>query len=255
MATTKTQLDAEKKKKSVNKGRASTMQEGMKADEKKLETVDGYLRDLFDTVYVHRYRDVEEKIRVECVAALGSWIVLYRKMFLEGQYLRYLGWIMSDPNSPTRLEVIRQLKTLFKQQRNIPALRAFTDRFRSRMVEMGARDADIGVRAESIELLDRLRNAELLEPDDIDTIGRLIFDTEARVRKAVAKFFVSNIEDLYKLSTEDFDQEEYSSALPELDESEDFMSPSQAWIKFKCLAQTLGSYDKDSASDQADDHH
>jgi cohesin complex subunit SA-1/2 len=255
MATTKTQLDAEKKKKSVNKGRVSIMQEGMKADEKKLETVDAYLRDLFDTVYVHRYRDVEEKIRVECVAALGSWIVLYRKMFLEGQYLRYLGWIMSDPNSPTRLEVVRQLKTLFKQQRNIPALRAFTDRFRSRMVEMGARDADISVRAESIELLDRLRNAELLEPDDIDTIGRLIFDTEARVRRAVAKFFVSNIEDLYKLSTEDFDQDEYSSALPELDESGDSMSPNQAWIKFKCLAQTLGSYDKDSASDHADDHH
>ena len=255
MATTKTQLDTEKKKKSVNKGRVTTMQDSMKADEKRLETIDGYLRDLFDTVYVHRYRDVEEKIRVECVAALGNWIVLYRKMFLEGQYLRYLGWIMSDPNSPTRLEVVRQLKALFKQQKNIPALRAFTDRFRSRMVEMGARDADVNVRAESIELLDRLRNAELLEPDDIDTIGRLIFDTEPRVRKAVAKFFVANIEDLYKLSTEDYDGDQYAAALPELEDSEDTMSPNQAWIKFKCLAQVLGGYDKDSVSDHADDHH
>ena len=255
MATTKTQLDAEKKKKSVNKGRVGTMQESMKAEEKKLEAIDGYLRDLFDVVYVHRYRDVEEKIRVECVAALGNWIILYRKMFLEGQYLRYLGWIMSDPHSPTRLEVIRQLKALFKQQRNIPALRAFTDRFRSRMVEMGARDADVSVRAESIELLDRLRNAELLEPDDIDTIGRLIFDTEIRVRKAVAKFFVANIEDLYKSSTEDFDQEEYNNALPEFDEGGDMMSPNQAWIRFKCLAQTLGSYDKDSASEYGGHQH
>ena len=255
MATTKTQLDAEKKKKkSVNKARVSSIQENMKADGKKLETIDTYLRDLFDTVYVHRYRDVDEKIRVECVAALGSWIGLYRKMFLEGQYLRYLGWIMSDPNSPTRLEVVKQLKILFKSQRNIPALRAFTDRFRSRMVEMGARDADVSVRVESIELLDRLRNAELLEPNDIDIIGRLIFDSESRVRKAVAKFFVANIEDLYKLSIEDYDPEQYQIALPALDDSEDTMSPNQAWIKFKCLAQVLASYDKDSASDHADDH-
>lgn len=255
MAASKTQVDTEKKKKSVNKGRVSTLQASLKSDEKKLEAVDALLRDLFDTVYVHRYRDVEEKIRVECVAALGTWIVLYRKMFLEGQYLRYLGWIMSDPHSPTRLEVVRQLKTLFKQQRNIPALRAFTDRFRSRMVEMGARDADLGVRAESIELLDRLRNAELLEPDDIDTVGKLIFDTEPRVRKAVAKFFIANIEDLYKLSTEDLDQEQYEAALPKLEDIDDTLSPNQAWIKFKCLAQTLGSYDKDSSSEHGDDHH
>ena len=112
MATTKTQLDAEKKKKSFNKGRVATIQASMKADEKKLEAIDTYLRDLFDTVYVHRYRDVEEKIRVECVAALGNWITLYRKMFLEGQYLRYLGWIMSDPNSPTRLEVVRTAQSV-----------------------------------------------------------------------------------------------------------------------------------------------
>jgi len=248
IAITRTQLETERKKKSVNKGRVNTMQQSMKTEEKKLETIDAQLRDAFDTVYVHRYRDVDEKIRVECVTALGNWIVLYRQMFLEGQYLRYLGWVLSDPSSHTRLEVLRQLRTLFKSQRNVAALRAFTDRFRPRIVEMGARDADIGVRVEAIELLDRLRNAELLEPDDIDTIGRLIFDTEPRVRKAVAKFFVSNIDDLYKASLEDLDAEQYEAILPSPDHNDDFMHPTQSWIKFKCLAQTLGSYDKDSES-------
>ncbi|KAL2426242.1 Cohesin subunit psc3 [Exophiala dermatitidis] len=248
MATLKTQLDAEKKKKSVNKGRVKTIEEGLASAEKKLEAIDAQLRDAFDTVYVHRYRDVEERIRAPCVAALGNWIVLYRKMFLEGQYLRYLGWVLNDTSAATRLEDIKQLKHLFKNKKNIGALRAFTDRFRPRLVEMGTRDADISVRVEAIELLDRLRDAELLEPDDIDTVGRLIFDSEPRVRKAVAKFFVSNIEDLYRASIEDLEEEQYQAALPAPDEVDDFTVPTQSWIKLKCLGSILAGYDNDEES-------
>ncbi|KAJ9639118.1 uncharacterized protein PV06_07329 [Exophiala oligosperma] len=248
MATLKTQMDAEKKKRSVNKARVKTIEESQKETEEKLEAIDAQLRDAFDTVYVHRYRDIEEKIRAPCVAALGNWIVLYRKMFLEGQFLRYLGWVLNDTSSPTRLEDVKQLKNLFKNKKNIAALRAFTDRFRPRLVEMGARDADISVRVEAIELLDRLRDAELLEPDNIDTIGRLIFDSEPRIRKAVAKFFVSNIEDLYGLSIEDFDEAQYHAALPDEDDVEEYMVPTRSWIKFKCLGSILAGYDNDEES-------
>ncbi|KAK4935103.1 cohesin complex subunit [Elasticomyces elasticus] len=248
MATLKTQFDAEKKKKTVNKARVKTIEASQKDTEARLETIDTQLRDAFDTVYVHRYRDVEERIRAPCVAALGSWIVLYRKMFLEGQFLRYLGWVLNDTSSPTRLEDVKQLKILFKNKHNIGALRAFTDRFRPRLVEMGARDADVSVRVEAIELLDRLRDAELLEPDDIDTIGRLIFDSEPRIRKAVAKFFVSNIEDLYKATIEDFDEAQYQEALPTEDDTDDYLVPSRSWIKFKCLGSILAGYDSDDES-------
>lgn len=248
MATTKTQIEAEKKKKSANKARMTALQDEQKRDGKRLEAIDALLRDAFDTVYVHRYRDVDEKIRVECVTALGDWIVLYRKMFLESQYLRYLGWVLSDPNAQTRLEVVKALKALFKNRGNVAALRAFTDKFRPRVVEMGARDTDTSVRVEAIELLDRLRNAELLEPDDIDTIGQFIFDNEPRIRKAVAKFFVSNIEDLYQAIVDDYDQETYQSSLPKAEDEDDFLEPTQSWIKFKCLAQTLVSHDRDNES-------
>jgi cohesin complex subunit SA-1/2 len=243
ISTTRGQIDAEKKKKSVNKGRVGLMQEKLKADESKLVAIDIILRDEFDVVFVHRYRDVDPRVRVECVTALGNWMVIYRQMFLEGQYLRYLGWVLSDTVAQTRSEVIKQLKILFKNPRNIAALRAFTDRFRPRMVEMAARDAESGVRAETIELLDRLRDAELLEPDDIDTIGQLVFDTDQRVRKAVARFFVSNIEDLYRANIEDFDKEQYEAAFPK--DNDDYLAPTRSWIKFKCLAQTLTSYDND----------
>jgi cohesin complex subunit SA-1/2 len=243
----KKQFVAEKKKRSSNKARLASLQEELKSEEKKLEIIDTLLRDAFDTVYVHRYRDVDEKIRVECVAALGGWIDKYSTMFLEGQYLRYLGWVMSDPNAATRLEVIRQVKKLFSDK-NVAALRAFTERFRSRIVEMGARDADVSVRVESIDLLDRLRLHELLEPDDIDTVGRLIFDAEPRVRKAVGKFFVASIDDLYNTLTEDWDTDQYNEALPPMHEADGLGVASQSWIKFKCLAQTLTNYDARSES-------
>jgi cohesin complex subunit SA-1/2 len=246
--TLKKQVDTERQKKNSNKSRMKTVEESLKAAEKKLEVIDNQLQDAFNTVYVHRYRDVEERIRAPCVAALGNWIVLYRKMFLEGQYLRYLGWVLNDTSAPTRLEDIKQLRRLFNNKNNIAALRAFTDRFRSRLVEMGARDADISVRAETIELLDKLRNAELLEPDDIDTIGRLIFDTEPRIRRAVAKFFVANIEDLYKAIVEDFDQAQFKTILPAADKVDDTTTPTRSWIKYKCLGSVLVGYNNDEES-------
>lgn len=250
VATTRAQIETERKKKTVNKGRVKVLEDKMAGDEKNLTTIDEFLKDAFDTVFVHRYRDVNDRLRVECVTALGSWINLYRKMFLEGQYLRYLGWVLSDTYPQTRGEVLKQLKTLFKSQKNIAALRAFTERFRPRMVEIGERDTDQGVRAEAIELLDRLRNAELLEPNDIDTIGQLIFDPEPRVRKSVARFFVSNVEDLFRSSIEDMDEEQLPLALPGARDEDDYMMPTQAWIKYKCLAQSLTAQDGEEQSEK-----
>ena len=240
IARTRSQLEAEKKKRSVNKGRVSTLTETIAKAEGRLEHVESLIKDEFDAVFVHRYRDVDPKIRVECVAALGSWILTYRKMFLEGQYLRYLGWVLSDTVPQTRLEVVNQLRKMFKDPQKLSALRSFTERFRPRLVEMAIRDAEPGVRASTIELLELLRVSELLEPDDVDSVGQLIFDSEPRVRKAVAKFFVANIDDLFQAQIDEVGEEQLGEHLPE--ETEDYLKPIQSWIKFKCLAQTLKSY-------------
>lgn len=254
ITASKHQFDTEQKKKNRNQARIATLQAEMTRDEKRLEIIDRQLKDEFDTVYTHRYRDVDEKLRVECARALGSWIQIYRHHFLDGHFLRYLGWVMSDPNAETRLEVIRQLKALYKTRGNIAQLRGFTDRFRWRMVEMGEKDADLSVRVETIELLNVLRSAELLEPGDIDTVGKLIFDNEPPVRNAVAQFFVSNIHDLYAAIIDDFDKDEYESTLPDVENIGDFDEPCKLWIKFKCLAQTLAAQ-AEGVSSRRNDHH
>jgi cohesin complex subunit SA-1/2 len=68
---------------------------------------------------------------------------------------------------------------------------------------MATRDADVGIRAHTVEVLDLIRDAGLLEPADIDTVGRLVFDMEPRVRKAAGRFFVANVEDVFEANTEE----------------------------------------------------
>lgn len=242
VSTSRKQLESEKKKKTVNKGRANAISNTIEEGEKKLEMIDELLRDNFDTVFVHRYRDVDPKIRSECMAALGRWIRGYREMFFEGQYIRYLGWVLSDTVAHTRAVVVAQLRSLFENKDNIVGLHAFTDRFRPRLVEMAAQDADVGVRASTIELLDLIRDAQLLQPEDVDTVGRLVFDTEPRVRKAAGRFFVANVQDSFDAITEEIG-EELNETFADEDE-DDFESPKRSWIKFKCLVDTLKAYDE-----------
>lgn len=48
------------------------------------------------SVFVHRYRDAEASIRMECIKALGQWMKVHPDYFLEGNYLRYIGWTLTD---------------------------------------------------------------------------------------------------------------------------------------------------------------
>ncbi|KAF5025897.1 hypothetical protein F66182_2016 [Fusarium sp. NRRL 66182] len=208
------------------------------------------IQSFFDTVFVHRYRDVDPKIRTECVEALGNWIISLPTIFLEPGYLRYLGWMLSDTNAPTRHEVLKQLTRVFK--RDASQLGHFIDRFRPRLVEMACKDLDISVRVAAIGVIDVLRDQDLLEAEEIDAIGKLIFDNELRIRKAVVGFFVACTkgainEKVNELGASDI-REEIPSANdeppPPLDE------PRFDWVDLKCLAETLAIYDN-----QIEDEH
>ncbi|KAI5251427.1 STAG-domain-containing protein [Aureobasidium subglaciale] len=234
--------ETQKKGKNANKTRVSELQNYSKQAKANQEILDNTVKDWFDTIYIHRYRDVDPHIRVDCARALGDWIVAYPDQFFDGQHLRYLGWVLSDTNHSTRLEVIKQLHRLYADKDKLGGLKTFTERFRSRMVEMATRDAESSVRAATVELLDDLREGGLLEPDDIDAIGRLIFDAEPRVRKSVVGFFAESINDAYEAKVDVLGGQE---ALEEIlgEDNDSFDSPSVEWIKLKCLAEGLESYD------------
>lgn len=247
VATTGRQRDAEAKKKGANKERVKALQATLQKMEEQKALTEVWIKETFDGIFVHRYRDVDPKIRVDCAQILGLWINTCPDIFFVGEYLRYLGWVLSDVVPSTRIEVLKQLSQLYKDADNSGRLRAFTERFKPRMVEMASQDADLAVRALSIDLLDMIREMGFLEPEDIDSVGKLIFDSELRVRKAVTDFFSSNIDDVVEGAIEEIGGEEtLNEALGEEDDK-DYGQPKRSWLKYKSLAEVLEAYDADDA--------
>lgn len=227
-------------KRGKNKSKSDEIQRSLNEATAQRNTCSESIQSFFDTVFVHRYRDVDAKIRTECVEALGSWIWNLPTVFMEPGYLRYLGWMLSDTNASTRQEVLRQLSKVFK--RDAQQLVHFIDRFRPRLVEMATIDSEIHVRVAAISVIETLRAAALLEPNEIDAIGRLMFDNEIRIRRAAVTFFVACINDVQEGKLEELGG---SDVLDELDtaEEDDYDSPRREWVDVKSLAETLAIYD------------
>jgi cohesin complex subunit SA-1/2 len=241
VSTSRKQLDTEKRKKTANKGRIDSIQTTIQENEEKLETIDALLREAFDTMWVHRYRDVDPKIRSECFLGLATWIQTHREMFFEPQYVRYLGWGLSDAVTQVRLAVVGQLRQIYEIKFSIATLRTFTGRFLRRLVEMATRDADSNVRASTVELLGLIRNQGLMDNAEVDQVGQLVFDTEPRIRRSSGRFFAANLQEIYETHTEEM-AEDINETFGDEDD-DDYESPKRSWIKFKCLVDILQSYD------------
>ncbi|KAF8856215.1 STAG-domain-containing protein [Acephala macrosclerotiorum] len=240
------QLESGKKNKKHNKARLAEFQRKVDANEEQKAILEEQIQLLF-SIYLHRYRDVDPKIRLDCCEALGDWIMTLSGVFYDGQYLRYMGWMMSDSHALMRLEVIKQLQAIMDTLET-GGMRHFIERFRPRLVEIATRDAEPDVRAPAVELMDSVRRAGMLEPDDIDVIGKLIFDSEPKVRKAVTAFFAESINDLYDAKVEELGGDEFlEEHLPV--EDDDFNTPRPEWIRLKCLAESLLNYDVQDVDD------
>jgi len=239
------QIEAEKKRQAKNKAKAgktklAEIQRTLDEANQNRETCGDYMREFFDMVYVHRYRDVDPRLRTECVEALGSWIWVLPNVYMEPEYLRYLGWMLSDIVPSTRQEVLKQLARVFK--RDAEKLGHFIDRFRPRLIEMATKDSDAGVRVAALSVITNLRSRGMLEPDEIDMIGRLMFDSEARIRKAAVTFFDESIKEVMidkveAVGGEDAIQELFS------DEQNSFDSPRADWLNVKCLGELMAVYE------------
>ncbi|CAE6491000.1 unnamed protein product [Rhizoctonia solani] len=157
---------------------------------KRRAILNDYLKEFFDDVFVHRYRDADPGIRTDCVRELGKWMKTHPTYFLSGTYLRYIGWLLSDMNTTVRLEAIKALSALYTSSDNstVLALTNFTERFKPRLLQMAAQDSDVGVRVAVARVLTDIDTQGLLEEDEQAPLCLLVFDVEARVRKAVAGF-------------------------------------------------------------------
>ena len=242
------QIEAERKRKTKNKERLAAIQNELDEANRNREVCQEQIRDFFETVFVHRYRDIDPRIRSECVEALGTWIWVLPTVFLEPEYLRYLGWMLSDIVPQTRHEVLKQLARVFK--RDADKLGHFIDRFRPRLVEMATKDSDVSTRVAAVSVIETLKSTGMLEPDEIDSIGKLVFDSEPRVRKAVVDFFADCVNDAIESKVEDMGGGESIDEIFGEDQEDDFSTPRRDWISIKCLAEILTAYDAQFESER-----
>jgi cohesin complex subunit SA-1/2 len=201
------QREGEKKRKGPKAGNPRLKELDTKAQEVKRrqnklksfikEFVDGYVNiklsnalilTISRRVFVHRFRDLDPNIRAECVRSIGLWLRKYPDHFLDAHYLRYVGWVLSDANNHVRLEAVKALSGVYDQAEFIPSLTHFTERFKSRLLEMATSDVDLSIRVAVIRVLGDIEGHFPLEDEEKEKLCLLLFDEEAKVRKAVSQF-------------------------------------------------------------------
>ncbi|PFH50849.1 hypothetical protein AMATHDRAFT_3582 [Amanita thiersii Skay4041] len=186
------QREGEKKRKASNKSASVARLKELEVKAKEIrgrrKKIAEMLKEFVDGVFVHRYRDLDPNIRAECVRAIGLWFKKYPGHFLDGAYLRYVGWVLSDSATHVRLEAVRALSNVYNQADFINSLNHFTERFKPRLIEMATLDVDLSVRVAVIQILAAIDGYSLLEDDEREKLCLLVFDQEARIRKAVSGF-------------------------------------------------------------------
>lgn len=94
-----------------------------------------------------------------------------------------------------RLEAVKSLTSLYAKDNYIGSMQHFTERFKPRLVEIATSEYEIAVRVAAIHTLRAIDKHGLLEDEQRDEVGRLVYDAEPRVRKAVGEFCEALLEE------------------------------------------------------------
>lgn len=181
--TAQRQLNAERKK-GKDGPRATALAKAVAEAHDKITQVEEMMRKIHTGLFMHRYRDKDENIRICCITSIGSWIATYPSMFLQELYLKYLGFPLNDKKPNVRNSAILALQELYSVDAYIPSLALFTTRFCRRMVEL-ADDVDVGVAVNAIGLLKQLFKHQLLPDEYLSSLFDLLIDDQAQIRHAV----------------------------------------------------------------------
>ncbi|CCE88438.1 Piso0_001943 [Millerozyma farinosa CBS 7064] len=213
--------------KSSKQGRSNRSTQKKKADiihknvtmyHKQKEIIKDYFNEITETTFIHRYRDIDPMVRQECLQKLGEWMILYPDFFFQSSYLRYFGWLLSDPSSTVRSEIAKALLKLYKSSSvsdNSMSLgfRQFTERFKSQMIQMIMKDTDFNVKSNLIQVSCELFKIGFLDPSDIEEVTVYFFyivdngssfglANEEKLKLLLAKF-VSMVNEQYTHNEKD----------------------------------------------------
>lgn len=136
------------------------------------ETIIEYFNEIGNVTLGHRYRDIDPIIRQDCLKYLSQAMIIYPEHFFQATFLRYYGWLLSDPANSVRIEVSKVLLKLYKNATNKGSsgmtigFRQFTERYKLQFIKMSKIDADISVRLNTIGICCELLKIGFLDEND-----------------------------------------------------------------------------------------
>ncbi|KAG0166341.1 hypothetical protein DFQ28_010664 [Apophysomyces sp. BC1034] len=252
------QLATEKRKtgRAKNASKLRLLQQRSTTLQRKRKDLDEFLNDFFESIFVHRSRDIESVIRIECVKDLCIWMQQYPTHFVDNQYLRYFGWAFNDQVASVRSESVKSVIRLCKIENIVNKLNNFAERFKARIIEMAMYDVDTSVRVNAISLCVELQHntQDILSPDERKQLTDLVVVDSQRVRKSVAPFVKAVIEteilkarvdevqnDLTAMAVDaaETQQSGNRSSRPRKASISAKISVNKKWVAFKCIAAFL----------------
>lgn len=173
-------LNNSKGSKRANQKKIDTITETVELYHKQKETILQYSTDITEAIFIHRYRDVDPLIRQECLKSLGQWMLIYPDHFFQSSFLRYFGWLLSDPDDHVRAEVSRSLLKLYKHANSSSenmnmGFRQFTERFKNQFINMSWKDTEITIRLNLCSILRELLVTGFLDEEDVLDVSLNIF--------------------------------------------------------------------------------
>ncbi|KAM3833848.1 cohesin subunit SA-2-like [Diretmus argenteus] len=158
------------------------------------EVLSSLMHSTFRGVFVHRYRDHMPEVRAVCIEELGKWLSGDPEDFLNHGHLKYLGWTLSDKQSPVRLQCVLALQMLYQEKDFIGFLELFTSRFKERMLCMVRdKDPDVAVEIVHLLLLIHQKTEGGLQDSECGRIYPLVFASHRGLASAAGNFLYNNI--------------------------------------------------------------
>jgi len=179
---------------------------------------------VFQGVFIHRYRDANDRIRRDCLRSLSSISLIRPDIFLFDTYLKYFGWMASDKSASVRIAALEGLSapfraaaaaticcssssnpstspsTAFPYPIDVASMQNVTNKFLSRIVDCIDDNDNIRVQETAMKLLLYMVQEEFLDEwaDDVgwEKINMKSFDPFAspKVRRDALYFVMDQIE-------------------------------------------------------------
>lgn len=254
LAIANRQMNAEKRKKTPNTERMRGLKQKCTTVERKCKDLEEFLTEFFNSIFVHRSRDVESVIRVECYKELCHWMQSYQAFFVDNNYLRFFGWAFNDQNASVRSEVIKSIVKLLKIEDIAAKLKVFINRYKNRIEEMALYDVDVSVRVNAIQLCSTLYQLKMTTMSDSSRsqLLNMVASDVPRIRKSAAPFVktlinVNIIDPMMKNVTQVLTGNTRRG-------NASTVAVNETWVKFKAIAsflvqQTASILEKESDED------